>query len=83
MKQNPNKKITFWLKWFPEFCRYKSQRLFMDLGQTEDKWFPSRSINIEEKEWEGFARIKIFLILLWQIKVITRFWDPQVNFLRL
>ncbi len=23
------------------------------------------------------------LILLWQIKVITRFWDPQVNFLRL
>ena len=24
-----------------------------------------------------------FLVLLWQIKVITRFWDPQVNFLRL
>ena len=61
MNQNPQKKISFWLKWFPEFCRANSQRLFMDLGQTEDKWFPSRSINIEEKIWNHFARIKIFL----------------------
>ncbi len=62
MAQNPDKKISFWLKWFPEFCRSKSQRVFTDLGQTLDKRFPNRTINVEEKTWNDLARIRIFLM---------------------
>ena len=61
MNQIPQKKISFWLKWFPEFCRSNSKKVYKDLGQTKNKWFPSRTINIEEKTWDHLARIKIFL----------------------